>query len=189
MYQRHTRCHLIPLNRINTQLSELNRLMVFQLVQTHNISWEEGAFTGENQKEKIDTWPFSCTPGPEVKPWGLLQLKMVVFAFDLKESKILRPNQPILLNLLQPLRESPSKDIELFTKICTKLPAFISSFGELLSWSTYASVYINSQNILKLSCFIMFMVCRLHMIKHFASQLTATTIIQSNELFFKGTIM
>ena len=87
------------------------------------------------------------------------------------------------------LREGPSKDIELFTKICTKLPAFISSFGELLSWSTYASVYINSQNILKLSCFIMFMVCRLHMIKHFASHLNATTIIPSNELFFKGTIM
>ena len=87
------------------------------------------------------------------------------------------------------LREGPSKDIELFTKICTKLLAFISSFAELLYWSTFASVYINSQNILKLLCFIIFMVCRLDIIKHFTSHLTATIISPSNNLFFKGTIM
>ena len=31
-------CHLIPLHRIDTNLAKLNWFMVFQLVQTHDIS-------------------------------------------------------------------------------------------------------------------------------------------------------
>ena len=57
---------------------------------------------------------------------------------NVKVWSILGPNRQILLNLLQSLRQSPSKCIELFTKICTGLLEFISSFCKLLSWGTYA---------------------------------------------------